>query len=214
MPLERNKSMFRSCCGKLVCNGCAVADVMSNGGDRCPFCREPDADDQDENKKRRMERIKANDPAAMGHMGLELRNEGEYDKAFEYYTRAAELGDSDAHYMLGLMYVDGDVVEKDKEKEVYHNEKAAIGGHPWARHNLGCYEHENGNMERAVKHWIIAANLGYEDSMKHLWRCYSAGAITKEDLDATLRTHQAAINEMKSKERDLAEKIEEIEIRN
>ncbi len=34
---------------------------------------------------------------------------------------------------------------------------------------------------------------------------YSAGNITKEDLDATLRTHQAAIDEMKSEQRDFAD---------
>ena len=85
-------------------------------------------------------------------------------------------------------------------------EKAAIGGHPNARHNLGCVEHNNGNIERAVKHFIIAANIGYEKSMKLLWGYYKDRNITKEDLDATLRTHHAAINEMKSPEREAAEK--------
>ena len=64
----------------------------------------------------------------------------------------------------------------------------------------------NDNMDRAVKHFIIAANLGDEDSMKVLWKYYSTGNITKEELDATLRTHHAAINEMKSPEREAAEK--------
>ncbi len=59
-------------------------------------------------------------------------------------------------------------------------------------------------MERAVKHLIIAANLGYDQSMKALWKHYSAGNITKQDLDATLRTHQAAINATKSAQRDAA----------
>jgi TPR repeat protein len=89
---------------------------------------------------------------------------------------------------------------------VYHYEKAAIGGHPWARHNLACIEEDNGNMERAVKHFIIAANPGDEDSMKLLWQHYSAGNITKEDLEATLRTHQAALDAMKSAQRDAAER--------
>jgi hypothetical protein len=56
-----------------------------------------------------------------------------------------------------------------------------------------------------VKHLIIAANLGYKLSMKALWTHYSWGNITKEDLEATLRTHHAAINEMKSPEREAAE---------
>jgi TPR repeat protein len=103
------------------------------------------------------------------------------------------------------VYRRGEGVEKDEEKEVYHLKKAAIGGQHDARYNLGHMEEENGNMERAVKHFIIAANLGDEESMKELWRHYSKGDITKEDLDATLRTHHAAIDERKSPEREAAE---------
>jgi hypothetical protein len=60
-------------------------------------------------------------------------------------------------------------------------------------------------MGSAVKHFIIAANLGYDLSMKALWTEFKDGNITKEDLDATLRTHQAAIDATKSKQRDRAE---------
>ena len=63
-------------------------------------------------------------------------------------------------------------------------------------------------MEKAVKHLIIAANLGYEKSMKMLWKHYSDGDITKEDLDATLRTHQAAINAAQSEERKAADRVQ------
>ena len=99
----------------------------------------------------------------------------------------------------------GNGVEKDKEKEVYHWEKAAIGGNPIARHELACIEEENGNIERAVKHYIIAANLGHEESMEALWTFYPAGYITKEKLESTLRTHKAAIDATKSSQRDAAE---------
>ena len=94
------------------------------------------------------------------------------------------------------------------EKAVHHWEVAAIGGHPVARHALALCEEDNGNMERAVKHYIIAANLGYEKSMKTLWAMFKDGDISKEDLAATLRSHQAALDAMKSPERDLAETIQ------
>ena len=105
------------------------------------------------------------------------------------------------------MYRLGEGVEEDEEKMVYHWEVAAISGHPRARHNLGAFEEDNGNMERAVKHFIIAAKLGLEESMKALWTYYSFGHITKEDLDATLRTHHAAVDAMKSAHRDAAELV-------
>lgn len=133
--------------------------------------------------------------------------EGKCDTAFEYYSKAAELGDADAHYFLGRMYWQEDGVEKDEEKAVYHLEKAAISGHPTARSALAFIEGKNGNRERSVKHMIIAANLGHEASMKGLLQMYKKGYITKEKYGTTLRTHQAAIDATKSSERDLAEEV-------
>lgn len=95
----------------------------------------------------------------------------------------------------------------------YHWEKAAIGGHPVARYNLAYIEEKNGSIERSVKHFTIAANLGHDKSMKALWKHYSAGHISKGDLDATLRSHQAAIDETKSAQRDEAEEEEKLKAR-
>jgi hypothetical protein len=211
MPLDPQKITFKPCCGKKICLGCVCSSVVINKHDfektiSCPFCREP-AVDEEEEKKRMMERVKANDPVAMSQMGGMRFNEGDYVSAVEYWTKAAELGDDGAHYQLSTVYAEGKGVEKDEEKEVYHLEKASIGGDPVARHNLGCYEEENGNNERAVKHYIIAANLGFELSMKALWKHYSLGNITKENLETTLRTHKAAIDEMKSPEREAGYKM-------
>ena len=61
-------------------------------------------------------------------------------------------------------------------------------------------------MERAVKHFIIAANLGCGKSMKSLLEAYKDGHITKEKYRATLRAHQAAVGATKSAQRDAAEK--------
>ena len=205
MPLDPTKYVFHPCCCNFICYGCVHANLMTNEGDRCPFCREPMSSSDEEAIKRIMKRIKANDPAALSQMGASRYHEGDYDGSLEYWMKAAELGDVDAHYRLGCMYGNGEGVEKDEEKAVYHSETAAIGGHPMARHNLAVNEEKKGNNERSVKHFIIAANLGYEKSMKALWRHYSLGYITKEDLDATLRTHHAAIDATKSKQRDRAD---------
>ncbi len=152
-----------------------------------------------------MKRIEANDPVAMVDMGLYLNEEGDYDTAFEYLTKAAELGDMKAYYDLGVAYEWGSCgVEKDEGKAVYYWEKAAIGGQPDARYNLGCIEKRNGRFDRAVKHFIIAAKLGDTGSMKALWKYYKQGHISKKDLDATLREHQTAVDAMKSPQREAA----------
>jgi TPR repeat protein len=122
--------------------------------------------------------------------------------AFEYLRKAAELGHAEANYLLGHSHYIGSGYEKDEEKGIYHLQKAAIGGNPTARHNLAVIEGKSGNVERAMKHYIIAANLGSDKSMKELWKHYSAGNISTTDLEATLRTHKAAVDATKSSQRD------------
>eukprot|EP00985_Skeletonema_marinoi_P002565 scaffold1057_cov203-Skeletonema_marinoi.AAC.13 len=149
--------------------------------------------------------MEANDPGAMCREGRLQYDKGDYIRAFEYFTRAAELGDVEAHYNLSVLYDVGEGVEKDEGKEIHHMEEAAIGGHPGARYNLGCHEWNNDNKERAMKHWIIAANLGEDDSIKALMHGFKKGFVSKDDLAATLRAHQAAVNATKSQQREAAE---------
>eukprot|EP00984_Skeletonema_dohrnii_P002721 scaffold942_cov75-Skeletonema_dohrnii-CCMP3373.AAC.7 len=152
-----------------------------------------------------MKRVGANDPVAMCEEGFNQHKKGEYTSAFEYCSKAAELGHVEAHYRLAVMYHNGDGVEKDIEMVMYHLEQAAIGGHPDARNNLGIEEGNNGNIERAVKHFIIAANQGHDGSIKELMVAYREGFVSKDDLAAALRAHQAAVDETKSPQRDAAE---------
>jgi TPR repeat protein len=153
-----------------------------------------------------MKRIEENnDPAAMFQMGRKRYIEGDYETALDFFTKAAELGNAGAHHNLSVMYRKGQRVEKDEKKEVYHLEEAAIGGHPGARHNLGIIEANNGRYERAKKHWIIAANLGYHDSLNVLRQLYANGDASKEDYTNALRAYQASLEATKSAEREVAD---------
>eukprot|EP00985_Skeletonema_marinoi_P010711 scaffold5030_cov128-Skeletonema_marinoi.AAC.5 len=105
------------------------------------------------------------------------------------------------------MYYIGQGVEKNRGKQLHHWEEAAVGGHPNARYFLGCDEEESGNIERAVKHWIIAANQGNDDSIKALMDLFKEEYVSKDDLAAALRAHQAAVDATKSPQREAA-KIE------
>jgi hypothetical protein len=58
-----------------------------------------------------------------------------------------------------------------------------------------------------VKHLIIASNLGFKRLMKALWTFYAEGDVSKDDLSATLRAHQAAVDATKSPQREEAEKV-------
>ena len=209
LPLDPVKSIFMQCCSQLICKGCDYAnqkrEAKAELEHRCSFCREPGPKLQEEAVKQEMERAKKNCPAAMSRTGYKRYQEGDYETALEYFTKAAELGDADAHYFLGFMYRMGRGVEKDKKKEVYHSEQAAVRGHASARHSLGCEEANNGRFERAKKHWIIAANLGHDGSLKMLRRLYTEGHASKEDYANALRANQAAVDATKSVDREKAE---------
>jgi tetratricopeptide (TPR) repeat protein len=209
LPLLPSKSKLNTCCSKSICLGCSYAnkkrEIEAGLERRCVYCREPMTESDEEHIKRMMERVKKNDPVAMTEMGKEHTKEGNYGKALEYYTKAAELGNAEAHFCLGGLYFEGDGVEKDKEKEIHHLEQAAIGGHPGARGILANYEMENGRFERAAKHWIIAANLGYDISLKVIKDFFMEGILSKEEYAAALRGYQAAVNALKSVDREKAE---------
>jgi hypothetical protein len=83
-------------------------------------------------------------------------------------------------------------------------EEAAIGGYPDARYNLGSYEDRNGRINRAMKHFIIAANLGDTGALETVKSGFAQGIVSKEDYEAALRGHQAAVDATKSTQRDAA----------
>jgi hypothetical protein len=211
LSLETKKSAMYMCCSKVICNGCNYTNQMRERERRlassCPFCRKPLPETDEEENKRIMKRVEANDPVAMRHQGGERHNKGDYHCAFEYWTKAAGLGDAVAHHNLAVLYHDGDGVEKDEGKEVYHLEEAAIGGHPEARCDLGAYEWRNGNIERAMKHLIIAATQGHDESIKWLMIAFKGGIVIKDDLDSALRAYQAAVEATKSPQREEAEEF-------
>ena len=208
VPLDPSESIFTSCCSKSVCKGCSLANQDQEAERRlenmCAFCRTALPKTEEEINERLMKRIEANDPVALCRMGTDRYHEGDCRAAFEYWARAAALGNAMANFQLSCLYGNGECVEKDEKKYLHHTEQAAIGGHPNARHNLGCVEEENGRMDRAGKHYIIAAKLGFDDSLNCVKDMYKDGHLRKEDFAAALRGHKAAVDATMSPQREEA----------
>jgi len=211
LSLDSKKYVKYSCCSKLVCKGCTTANMMrqldEGSPNGCPFCRHLYAKSEEENERRRKKRFEANDPFALREVGRKHFDDRDYERAFEYFTKAADLGDVEAQFNLSLMYREGLGVEKDEKMELYYEEEAAISGDPSSRYSLGCHEGGNGRYGRAVKHWIIAAKLGDDDSIERLKEMYKCGYVIKEDFASALRGHQAAVDATKSPQREEAEKL-------
>ena len=153
------------------------------------------------------------DPIAMTRMGSKILKTGrnferkfsaevyDYERAFVYFSRAATLGHIEAHHYLGMMYFGRIGVEKDEAKMVHHLKQAAIGGHPISRYLLAGHEQKKGRMDRAAKHFLIAAKLGHDDALKMVKEYYRLGFVSKEDFAAALRGYQTAIDAAKSDQR-------------
>ena len=223
LPLDPRRYITYECCSKVICKGCYYANMKREAEAEkclsCPFCREdlPATKEEAEKMrmkrvakkiaKQRMKRVKANDPVAMREEGCKQNCKGNYRSAFDYFSKASDLGDVDAHYRLAWLYQKGHGVEKDEGKHIRHLEDAAIGGHPPARVLLGIYEYNKNNLDRAVKHWIIAATLGYDDAIKALMDGFKKGYVEKEVLAAAFRAHKVAVDATKSQEREFEEKV-------
>ena len=193
-----------------MCNGCIYANLLRETEARlppsCPFCRTPEPTSDEEGSQLAMKRAAANDPIVVCNVGMGHFRVGNFAAAIDVFKMAAELGHMPSHHHLACLYHEGgNGIEMDMRKAKYHMELAAIGGHPIARHNLAFLEEGGGNMERATKHLIIAANLGYDPSMKALKEFYERGVVNKEDFTATLLAYQAAVDATKSPLREAAE---------
>jgi len=170
LAVDESKCVMMTCCSKVVCDGCwyanEIRELNASMKETCPFCRHPVPATDAEADANIMKRVEANDQVALEVMGLRQCEKGDYGSALEYLTEAAGLGDVEALYYLSLMYKKGEGVEKDEKKGLYHLEEAAIGGHPEARYSLGSREWKNDLIERSMKHYIIGANLGHDNSIK------------------------------------------------
>ena len=160
-----------------------------------------------------MERIeKYNEAEAMVTLGCDY-NTGrgglsvDQSKAVELFRRSSELGCAEAHYSLGNAYMQGEGLEMDKKKAKHHWKISAMMGSIDARYNLGCYERDDGNIDRAMKHFMIAAKYGDDASLQIITICHTAGHMSKEDFAKTLREHQASQDETRSEQRDKAKLI-------
>ena len=214
LPYLNTGWRYMSCCGKVICSGCAHAPLYDDQGNKvdnqkCPFCRTPKPKSDEEIMERIKKRMEANDPTAMYNLSCDYRNgtygyPQDYKKAFELYHRAAELGHSKAYLNIGYAYDEGEGVEVDKKKAVHYYELAAMMGDEIARDNLGNEEVKAGNMERALKHYMIVLRSGLVDTLKKIQYLYSNGSATSDDYRKALKVYQEYLGEIKSAQRDEA----------
>ena len=209
LPSLYTGSKYRGCCGKIICSGCIYAVAIRDGLSLCPFCRTPAPTTDEEMIEQYKKRMKVDDEVAIYGLGCFYSN-GSYGlpqdhaKALELWHRAAELGSAKSYYSIGCAYDLGNGVGRDEKNANHYYELAAMRGHVTSRHNLGSLEGRAGNIDRAVKHYMIAAGCGYTRSLEVIKQMFMNGDATKDDYAKALQVYQANLVEIKSPQRDEA----------
>ncbi|EJK71594.1 hypothetical protein THAOC_06945 [Thalassiosira oceanica] len=179
----------------------------------CPFCRTSFPDSDAAALALVQKRVDAKDPkATTEHLAWAYYNGGyglqkDIPRAIELWTEAARLGDLDAHCILGIMYCNGEGVRQDVARCIRHWQQAAIQGHPESRLMLGAHEYDIRNYGLAVRHWMIAAKLGCENSLNSIKDMFMEGHATKAQYAEALRGYQNALEETRSHLREEAKTI-------
>ncbi len=104
--------------------------------------------------------------------GMKYYNNGDYANALKCFKKAADQGDAEAQYGLGVCYENGYGVSKDLQEAVKWYNKAAKHGLVEAQYNLGvCYGNGYGVRKdpSKAKYWYRkAADNGLEIAKKAL----------------------------------------------
>ena len=217
LPLYDNHTgiNFYSCCGKNICIGCIDVMVESGAKNLCPFCRTPYSSSGEEEVKRLHKLMeKGNAYAFLRLAGLYENGTcgmpQDWARCNELFLKAGELGCAVAYFNLGNSYQYGRGVEVDKKKGKHFYELAAMNGHIYARHNLGGLALQNGNHQRAIKHFKISAKAGCKESLENVNVGCLIGYVTKDEYAQTLCANQKSRDEMKSDMRDKAQATREL----
>ena len=223
IPSLESGRRYMTCCGKMICSGCVHAPIYDHQGNylgniKCVFCRSLVPATEREANEINEKRVQAGDPIAIYLRGNHYRDgtvgfEQDMDKALELYHCAAKLGYPKAFLNIGTAYHFGNGVEVDKKKAKHYYELAAMGGNEAARFNLGTYEANAGNIDLALKHWMISVRSGYANALTNIKALCSDGHASKESYSKALQSYQTYLSEIKSDQRDKAAAYEELDYR-
>jgi TPR repeat protein len=123
-----------------------------------------------------------------------------YEKAFYWYTRAADHGDAEAQYKLGVMYYQGEGVKQDYQKAFFWFEKAAVQGNAEVQALLGVLYvtgegGDNQDYQKAFSWFEKAAQQGNVDAQAMLGNMYFAGDGVSKDKQKAKEWYKKAADQ-------------------
>lgn len=134
------------------------------------------------------------DPAEYNSIGEAFYDTNNYEKAYEYLIKAADLGHARSINLIGLMYKYGEYLEKNHDTAFKWFQRAADLGYPAAYYNLALYyKNEKNDSVNAAICYEKGANLGYAGCQNGLGLAYEYGrGVTKDEQKAVYWYQKAA----------------------
>ena len=225
-PLPRAPSKYQACCGKIICTDCTFKRnrIMDNAGKDalvCPFCREPLSSREEWGRQLRT-RASKKDCYALNVLGNILLDGNDLCalpkdelKGMDHLVEAAELGSQDACVSIAFCHLGGlpgamgrriqgkcSAVPFNEERAAFFLRVGALRGCVLGHEHIGRIEYMSGNHELGIRHWKVAAEAGFQPSLKNLEIIRDTGGhgkelISKAYLDDLRRACREARGEAK-----------------
>jgi TPR repeat protein len=145
------------------------------------------------------------DGATHTRRGLYYASKNQMKQSIQELSRAAELGNAEGMYNLGVMYSHGTGCPRNPEmaqywfKEAIKQPRKVMGnrnvGVAEAYSGLALYLHEDPNpakQAQAVEMWEIAAEDGLAVAQNNLGTCYEHGRVYSQDFKKASQYYQLA----------------------
>ncbi len=180
--------------GHLVLSSGEYQDLLTEFIDRCPHVPRDSRPDTLTD-----EAAKALQTYAEGTAAYNAFHRGDYDTAYEIWSKLAEEGYAEAQYSIGVMHYKGQRGVADTELAVAWFEKAAHSGSVNAMFNMGaaCWNGRGReqNHREAARWWLKAAEKGLPSAQYNLGLVYlSDKGLARDYYDAAQWLRLAAAN--------------------
>ena len=215
MPTLDNKSCYKPCCGKILCNACANSSwAMSerrNITPSCAFCRSDDKICNEARLERFKKRAEANDTGALNALAGMYQTgarsvPGDDVLSMHYALRAAELGHPNAMIMLSVQCVDepvGILSNFEDGREIFATaaaKKRSVSGYSL----LGYLHFERQELDKAANIFSFSARRGDTRSLELLRTRYRQ-LVSDSELDDIEREYHEFTKVEWSEEREAIE---------
>jgi len=182
------------------------ADKQETNTDTAPvdaWTEEPSSQEEKAAKEEREERAAFEGSATGGNadaqycMGHYAEENGDFEKAAEWYKQAAEDGHPEGQWRLGHFYEHGLAGETSDVHAAHWYMQASSGGHAQAQFSLAVFLEEGRGMqadERSALNWHRAAAMqGHKMSMFCLGSMFEEGRGTKRSIKEAKEWYTKAV---------------------